>query len=134
MPRPLRLLRLPGPYAVARLAPHDAIPPWADGEGFVSISRTRGETSVTCLQARVPADVRHTGGWVALELLGPFAFDESGILLRLIEPVSRAGIGVFVVSTYDSDHLLLQGERFDEARRLLEAAGHALLDAAPPSA
>lgn len=121
------LRQLDGDYAVARLAPEAAIPAWADGEGFVSISRTDDELSITCLAARVPAGVQSSGPWLCLKLQGPFAFDEYGILLAIVQPLSAAGLGVYVVSSYDTDHLLLLRSVAERGIGLLEAAGHRVL-------
>lgn len=120
----LRLL--PGDYAVSRLSPDDPIPAWADGEGFVSISRSDEELSILCRAERVAPDVRQDGGWACLKLQGPFAFDETGVVLSVIAPLSNAGLGVFVVSTFDGDHLLVKRADLDRARTLLAEAGHRL--------
>lgn len=124
----VRLKEIPGDYAVARLAPGEAIPAWADGDGFVSISRTDDELSIVCLQDRTPTDVRSDRGWACLKLVGPFAFDETGIVLSVIRPLSENGIGIFVVSTFDGDHLLLQRQNLDNAKTLLRNAGHIVAD------
>lgn len=124
MPLCLNLRRLAGDYAVCRLDAAAAIPPWADGAGFVSISRSDEELSVVCLAARVPAAVRQDGPWTAFKLLGPFEFGETGIVLAVVAPLSQAGIGVFVVSTFDGDHLLVKSADSAEAGQRLRAAGH----------
>jgi hypothetical protein len=123
----VRLKRLIGGYAVSRLDPLSAFPSWADGEGFVSISRTDDELSITCRADRVPADVRQDGGWVCYKFIGPFAFDETGIVSSVIGPLSDHGLGIFVVSTFDGDHLLLKAKDRDAAERILHAAGHSFL-------
>ena len=123
----VKLKGLDGAYCVARLDASDAIPVWADGAGFVSISRTDDELSIVCREERVPHDVRQDGGWSCFKLVGPFAFDETGIVLSVIAPLSQNGIGIFVVSTFDGDHLLVKSADLDKARDLLMAAGHTLL-------
>ncbi len=123
----VKLKGLDGAYCVARLDASDAIPAWADGTGFVSISRTDDELSIVCREERVPPDVRQDGDWSCFKLVGPFAFDETGIVLSVIAPLSENGIGIFVVSTFDGDHLLVKSADLDKARDLLTAAGHTLL-------
>ena len=118
------LSALPQRHAIARLSPEDAIPAWADGDGFVSISRTAAELSIVCPEARVPEEVRQDRGWTCFELVGPFAFDETGVVLAVIRPLSEAGIGIFVVSTFDGDHLMVKAENEERARALLSAAGY----------
>ncbi len=122
----VRLQQLDGDYAVARLESDGPIPSWANGAGFVSISRTADELSVVCLAERVPATVRHEAGWTGFKFMGPFAFDETGIALAVIRPLSEAGIGIFLVSTFDTDYLLIKSENTVRARDLLAGAGHKL--------
>lgn len=126
----ITLAPLPSLYAVARLAPSAPFPGWADGDGFVSVTRTAEELSVVCLEARVPPGVQAERGWKAFRFVGPFAFEATGIVLSVIQPLSESGIGVFVVSTFDGDHLLLQERDTARGRALLEGAGHTLL---PPA-
>ena len=59
--------------------------------------------------------------------MGPFAFGATGIVLSVVRPLSLGGLGVFVVSTYDGDHLLLKTQDLPAAVQLLEAAGHVLM-------
>lgn len=122
--RSVHLRRLDGDYAVVRLDPAAAMPPWAEGGGFLSFSRSAEELSLTCRQDRVPAGLVASRDWACLQLVGPFAFDESGIVLAVVEPLSEAGIGVFVVSTHDGDHLLLKRADLVRAEALLRNAGH----------
>ncbi|MGO4855612.1 ACT domain-containing protein [Phaeovulum sp. W22_SRMD_FR3] len=128
MPVSVRLRPLPGLYAVARLDPETPIPAWAEGEGFSSISRSGTELSILCRAERVPAEAQQDAGWRCWELVGPFAFDETGIVLSVIRPLSEAGLGIFVVSTFDGDHLLVKAGDVARAEGLLQAAGHRLLE------
>lgn len=123
----LKLRQLPGHYAIAKLGVAAAIPAWADGDGFVSISRTPHELSVVCPAERVPAEVNASRAWACFELLGPFAFDETGIALAVIEPLSGERIGVFLVATFDTDYLLVQEKDLATARHALRDAGHTLV-------
>jgi hypothetical protein len=126
MPAQVTIKELPGTYAIARIAPDSAIPAWADGRGFVSISRSDEELSIVCLADRVPADVRSDGDWTCFKFQGPFAFDETGILLAVIQPLSDNEIGIFAVSTFDTDYLLVKTAHRARAGELLAAAGHRL--------
>lgn len=120
----IKLQTLDGAYAISRLDATEAIPAWADGGGFVSISRTDDELSVVCLADRVPGDVKSDGGWTCFKLVGPFAFNETGIALAVIKPLAEAGIGIFLVSTFDTDYLLVKSSDAANAQRLLADVGH----------
>lgn len=120
----LNLRLVPGRYAIAQLPPDDAIPAWADGPGFVALSRADDELTVVCLENRVPEGTKVQPGWACLRTVGPFAFDAAGIVTTLIAPLSDDGLGVFVVCTFDGEHLLLAERDLARARALLIAAGH----------
>lgn len=126
MARSITLTELAGDYGIARLSPGAAVPGWADGGGLVNIARTADELSVLCLAGRIPADVRRDTGWTAFKFEGPFDFAEHGILLSVIAPISGAGIGVFVISTFDTDYLLVKAAKVARVRELLAEAGHRL--------
>jgi hypothetical protein len=65
-------------------------------------------------------------GWVVLALRGPFEFSEVGVLASLAEPLAKADIGIFVISTFDTDLLLVAQENLDRAAAALVAAGHTI--------
>jgi uncharacterized protein len=120
----LNLQIVPGRYAIARLAPDAPIPDWADGAGFMAISRASDELTVICLQQRIPDGIETDRSWFCLRTIGPFGFGEAGIVHRLITPLSENGIGIFVVCTFDGEHLLLAEKDRLRATELLQTAGH----------
>lgn len=127
--RGLRLRVLPGLLAVARLSGTAPVPPWADGPGVVSITRRAGELSVVCAEGRVPSAVRAERGFRALELEGPIAFQEVGVLHALTGPLARAAVSLFAVSTFDTDLVLVREETLARALEALRGAGHRVEDA-----
>lgn len=120
----LRLLE--GSYAVGQLEPSSPIPSWAEGEGFVSISRTKEELSVVCREDRIPRTVKTERGWRCLEFQSPFDFSLSGILASVLGPLAEARIGIFAVSTYNTDYLLVKERDLSRAVETLERAGHTI--------
>jgi hypothetical protein len=115
---------LPASYAIVRLAPDMAIPEWATRGSFFSITRTTDELSVICDERDVPADQPKTGGWRCLAAVGPFAFSEIGIAAEFTAVLARASISVLVVSTYDTDCVLVAAEHIERAMSALRGAGH----------
>jgi hypothetical protein len=123
--RRLRYSLLAGRYAVCRLEAGAAIPEWAlQASGFGSITRTSDELSIVCAENSVPAAVDAARGWVCLKLEGPFAFSETGILGAFIDPLAEHGVGIFAISTFDTDYVLIQAEDWSQASAVLRAAGH----------
>jgi hypothetical protein len=120
----LRFRKLPGLYAIVRLACDAPVPDWATKGDFTSITRTSDELSIVCATGNLPADVQSSHRWICLKLEGPFPFSQTGILLSFIEPLSTNGIPIFAVATYDTDYVLIQEEFVGAALDLLHGAGH----------
>ena len=111
-------------FAVARLEPTSEVPVWAEGSQFLSVTRTRNELSVVCEERLVPSGIKAEFGWRCLELAGPIPFEQTGVAAAFLDPLARAEIGVFVVSTYDTDYLLVKDERLEAAIEALRGSGY----------
>ena len=118
------LTLLPDRLAVCRLAPTDDLPAWALGGGLYSATWTASELSIVCLQSRVPAGVVSEGNWRCLRVAGPLDFSQTGVLASLAAPLAEAGIGIFVLSTHETDYLLVKAPDLDGALQALRLAGH----------
>ena len=118
---------LPGRWAVCRLAPDAAVPEWAGGEAFISVSRTQEELSIVCPQSSVPVNVRAGRGWCVLKLAGPFEFSVVGVLHSVTSPLAAAGVSLFAVSTFDTDYVLVHEASLSAAVAALRDAGHTVL-------
>jgi hypothetical protein len=121
---PLRYRVQETELAIARLEPDASIPAWASVGPFASVTRTSRELSIVCDAALVPADVRHERGWVTLDLEGPFPFELTGILASFIVPLAEARVGIFALSTFDTDVVLVKRDSLSRALDALERAGH----------
>lgn len=122
--RKIRYSVLEGTFAVCRLAPTVPVPEWALRPGFLSITRTAEELSLVCAEAHVPAGIPAEFGWSCLQLEGPFPFAMSGVLAAFINPLAEAGIGIFAVSTFDTDYILVKADSLRTTIAKLEEAGH----------
>lgn len=112
--------------AVCRLPAGAPVPDWVElsGGGLVSVTRTRHELSIVVDQEAVPTGTVARRGWRVLAVRGPLAFSMTGVLAGLAGPLAEAGVPIFVVSTYDTDLLLVDHDRLEPAVAVLEAAGH----------
>jgi hypothetical protein len=124
----MRLELLPATFAIVRLAAADAVPAWAADGDLVSITRTADELSIVCEAARVPADAVWQPGWQCLKVQGPLDFSMIGILASLAAPLATAGVSIFVISTFDTDYLLVRGEDLERAMVTLRKAGHQVVN------
>lgn len=121
---PYDLTCLPGEYAICQLPPDAPAAPVAGGSSFLSVTRTADELSVVCRAADAPPGSRVEAGWRCLKLAGPFAFDETGVLASVAAPLAAAGVGIFAISTYNTDYVLVKDAQLAAALDALRAAGH----------
>lgn len=121
----LTLRLLPDTFAICRFAPDAALPPWAMGGAFWSVTRTAEELSVVCAEP-VPDDGLAERGWRGLQVVGPLDFALTGILAGLTAPLAEAGISIFALSTYDTDYLLVKAERLEAAIAVLQGAEYVI--------
>ena len=122
----LSLIILPRRFAICRLSPDEPIPTFLTRSPFWSITRTGDELSVVLSEEIVPADWEAETGWRCLKVIGPLDFDLTGSLASLATPLYEAGVSIFVISTYDTDYLLVREENLEKATQILLESGHAV--------
>jgi hypothetical protein len=115
---------LPERFAITRLAPTAPVPPWAAQGPFFSITRTAEELSIVTAVRNAPEGVQKEADFRALKVHGPFALSEIGVLSALAAPLADAKISLFVISTFDTDYLLVSCENLQAAVATLKKAGH----------
>ena len=120
----LDLYVLPKELCVARLPAGAEWPGWPKHGGFYSVTRTEHELSVVCEPAEVPQESTCETGWRAMGVKGPLQFSEVGILAGLTHPLAQARVSVFVISTYDTDYILVKAEQVGRAVEVLRSEGH----------
>lgn len=124
----ITLRTIPGRYGIAKLAQDAPVPGWSNGSGLSAVIRADDELTIVCLQERIPDGVTVEPNWRCLRSIGPFAFDASGIVLSIISPLSSQGVGVFVICTFDGEHILVAEQHWEQSLLLLKEAGHLLID------
>ena len=124
----MKFVLLDGLYAVARLDAGADVPAWAHRGTFTTITRTPHELSVVCDEGGVPDDVPAERGWRCLGIEGPIPFETTGVAARFTRALAARRISVFVVSTFDTDYVLVKASKVDDAVEALRDAGY---DVAP---
>ena len=119
------LTLLPDTFAIVRLPPTDDVPKWATGS-FVSITRTADELSIVCRETAVPAGSHADRGWQCLKLEGPIPLKTVGVASEFTSLLAKAGVSVFLISTFDTDYLLVKGDAFEKAADALRGGGHSV--------
>jgi hypothetical protein len=111
--------------AVCRLSAEAKLPEWVQSDGFCSVTRTRDELSVVCSDdGRIPSEVKSERGCRLLRVAGTQAFELTGVLSSVLLPLAEAEIGIFAVSTFDTDYVMVKAEALSRAIKVLREAGH----------
>jgi hypothetical protein len=118
----LTLVRLD--LVICRLAARATTPDWLQESSWYSITRTPEEVSIVCAADAVPPEVDASGPWAAMRVRGTLDFSLVGVLASIVVPLADAEIPVFVISTYDTDHVLVAKESLPSACDALVQAGH----------
>lgn len=88
---------------------------------FFFLERTDEELSLVCKTEETPAAaLEREDGWKAFRIEGVLDFSLIGILSRVSGVLADEGIGIFAVSTYNTDYILVKEENFERALEALE--------------
>ncbi|MBR5079298.1 MAG: ACT domain-containing protein [Victivallales bacterium] len=91
---------------------------------FVFTGSTDEEKSLVCPTELVPQNtVERDDGWKALRIIGMLDFSLVGILARISNILAENSIGIFAVSTFNTDYIFVKRFNFDKAIKALEDAG-----------
>ena len=92
---------------------------------FYFIGRTDEEISLVCKTEDTPvATTERDDGWRGFRIEGVLDFSLIGILSKLSGILAENSIGIFVVSTFNTDYILVKGENFERAITVLADAGY----------
>ena len=113
-------------YAVCRLSAFEPLPDWVLKSSLSSITRTPEEYSVVCPHEAIPMQDKFSceSEWKCLKVHGPLDFSEVGIISNLTSLLAKAQISVFVISTYETDYILVKKMNVDKAAKVLSDSGH----------
>ena len=96
---------------------------------FYFIGKTDEEISLVCRTEAVPENtIARDDGWKGFRIQGVLDFSLIGILARISGILAENEIGIFAVSTYNTDYILVKNENFEKAFRALTEAGYNFIE------
>ena len=96
---------------------------------YCFIGKTDEEKSLVCATSEVPSNaIRCDNGWKAFRIQGVLDFSLIGILSKIAAILADTEIPIFVVSTYNTDYVLIKSENYQRGLEILEAAGYKIVD------
>ena len=95
---------------------------------FYFIGKTDEEISLVCRTEDTPANTTECdNGWKGFRIQGVLDFSLIGILSKLSGILAEHKIGIFAVSTFNTDYILVKEENFEKALKVLETEGYSVL-------
>ena len=109
-------------FAVCKVEDYSGIDLQAD---FVFTGSTDEEKSLVCPSRLVPANtIERNDGWRAFRIMGVLDFSLIGILSKISTCLAENNIGIFAISTFNTDYILTKAENFEKAIKTLESKGY----------
>lgn len=95
---------------------------------YCFIGKTDEEKSLVCITENVPQNViEQDNGWKALRIQGVLDFSLIGILSKISTLLAVNEIGIFAISTYNTDYILTKKENYLKALDVLHTAGYSVV-------
>lgn len=120
----IKLKLMEGEIAVAKLKAGAPIPGWALSGAWFSVTKTEDELSIAAESSRIPPGITSEGGWRTLKICGTLDFAETGIISGISAVLAQSGISVFVISTYNTDYILIKNAGLEDALGALGQSGY----------
>ena len=98
------------------------------GSDFYFIGKTDEEVSLVCRTEDTPlSTVKRDDGWRGFRIQGVLDFSLIGILSKLSGILADHKIGIFTVSTYNTDYILVKEENYERALTILASEGYTVV-------
>lgn len=94
----------------------------------MKIKKIDQENSLVCITEHVPANATaRDDGWKAFRIEGVLDFSLIGILSKISALLAENKIGIFAVSTYNTDYILTKESNYLKAIEVLSDAGYEII-------
>ncbi|MGI6766208.1 MAG: ACT domain-containing protein [Lentihominibacter sp.] len=118
----MELLKMPYEITVCKLANMNEIDL---NKEFFFLGKTDEEISLVCKTEDTPHDTTdYDDGWKGFRIQGVLDFSLIGILSKISGILADNKIGIFAVSTYNTDYILVKKENFERALEVLASEGY----------
>lgn len=122
----IQIRSIDGDFSVCKVSDYSQVNLRAE---YCFLGKTEEENSLVCLTKDVPDNVsEREDGWKAFRIQGVLDFSLIGILSEISTLLAENRIGIFAISTYNTDYILTKRDNYEKAMRVLEDAGYAQKD------
>lgn len=121
----MELKKIKGDFSVCKVRDFSEAPLESE---YCFLGKTDEENSLVCAAEDVPGNAAaREDGWKAFKVQGILDFSLIGILSQISSLLAAEGIGIFAVSTYNTDYIFTKAENYEKALETLEKAGHTVV-------
>lgn len=121
----MELQQLKNDFAVCKLSDVSAVDLT---KAFTFLSITDDEISLVCDAASIPANATDIErDWKGLKISGILDFGMIGVIAAISALLAQEKISIFVVSTYNTDYILLKSAQYTQAVSVLQANGYTMV-------
>jgi uncharacterized protein len=123
----LNLIVLGKEYSIYKFSNQTVLPSWIYTSDFYSITGTKDELSVVAAQNdNITDNIKCNKNWRILKICGPLDFSLVGIVADLTCILKEEKIPVFIISTYDTDHILMKQKDLNNGIKALTNQGYTI--------
>jgi len=122
----MELQKVKGDFSICKVATIKQID---FSKELLFVAQTPDEISVVCESAYLPQEcIEVENGWNVLKVSGMLDFGLIGIIAKISNILADAKISIFVVSTYNTDYILLKTESFEKGLQVLRQEGYVIVE------
>lgn len=123
------LRRIAADFTICKLKGLKELQTFNQLSGFWFLGKTDEELSLVCETSEVvPNTIERNDGFKAFCIEGVLDFSLIGILSKISTVLADNKIGIFAVSTFNTDYILVKKEQYETALKQLEAAGYTITE------
>ncbi|MCL2386413.1 MAG: ACT domain-containing protein [Defluviitaleaceae bacterium] len=118
----MELQKIKGDFSICKVASMEQVD---FSRELLFVAKTPDEISI--VSDYIPQNsIAVESGWKALKISGILDFGMIGVVAKISNILADAGISIFVVSTYNTDYILLKAENFDKGLQVLVHEGYTI--------
>lgn len=122
----MKIKKIPYDFSICKVADYSKV---NTAVKYCFTGKTDEENSLVCLTEDVPANtLERDDGWMAFRIQGVLDFSLVGILSEITGILAEDKIGIFAISTFNTDYILTKKEDYQKALDLLDAEGYKILE------
>ena len=122
----MEIKRIEYDFSVCKVADYSCVN--LDAE-YCFVGKTDEAKSLVCITEDVPSNViERDDGWKAFRIQGVLDFSLIGILSKISGILAENKIGIFAISTFNTDYVLTKKENYKKALDILKDAGYKIIE------